>query len=268
MPRINQTNYRTTRNKQNEVRVSDAIQNQDTVDLVGLFFRLLENLKFMIIGAVICAMIAGVWTFYFIIPQYKATAKIYVLSPGDSVINLADIQLGTALTADYQEVFKNWIVHERVIQTLVLPYSYSELIGMLTITNPSNTRILYITVTSSNALEAKTIADTYAKIAQEFIASTFDTKEPNLFEEALLPSVPFTPSKIKNIAIGFLVGLLFSSFVITVRFIAGDRIRSSEDIERISGLPTLGAIPIQGNVSKSKQKSRNKTKCEKRKVVQ
>lgn len=94
-------------------------------------------------------------------------------------------------------------MHERVIQKLGLPYDYREIRDMLDVTNPHDTRILYITITSPDPQEAKEIADTYADVAQEFIATTMDTKRPTLFEEALLPISPVSPSMVKNIMTGF-----------------------------------------------------------------
>ena len=215
------------------------------IDIVKMFYRLIENWKYIVATSILGAMVMGVFTFFFITPQYMATSKLYVLNANDAAINLSDFQVGTYLTSDYQEVFNNWIVHERVIQALDLPYSYGKLASMLTVTNPTNTRILYITVRSPYPKEAKEIADTYSKVAQEFIASTMDTKEPSFFEEALLPTAPISPSKTRNIGIGFLAGLLLSAGIICIVFISGDRIRTSDDIEYSVGLTTLGSVSLQ-----------------------
>ncbi len=239
-----------------------APQEDDTIDLRGLFYRLLENVKFIVAAALLGAVLMGIVTVFFMTPEYKTTSKIYVLNADDAAINLADLQIGAYLTADYQEVFANWIVHERVIQALNLPYSYGKLASMLSVTNPTNTRILYITITSPDPREAKAIADTYAKVAQEFIATTMDIKEPNLFEEALLPTAPFSPSKTKNIALGFLAGLLLSCGVIALAFFLGDKIRTAEDIERYVGLPTLGVIPMQNYAAAGNKHEARKRKAE------
>ncbi len=241
---------------------SVSVQEDDTIDLRGLFYRLLENVKLIVAAALLGAVLMGVITIFFMTPEYKTTSKIYVLNADDAAINLADLQIGAYLTADYQEVFANWIVHERVIQALNLPYSYGKLASMLSVTNPANTRILYITITSPDPREAKAIADMYAKVAQEFIATTMDIKEPNLFEEALLPTAPFSPSKTKNIALGFLAGLLLACGGITLAFFLGDKIRTAEDIERYVGLPTLGVIPQQTNAAADKQHEARKRKAE------
>lgn len=101
-----------------------AEQNlEQEVDLVELFFRLLENWKYIFLAALVGAIFSGIYTFQFVTPIYEATSKLYVTNSGDSAINLADLQIGTYLASDYQEVFKTWEVHEMVIANLNLSLS-------------------------------------------------------------------------------------------------------------------------------------------------
>lgn len=121
---------------------------------------------------------------------------------------------------------------------------------MVSVTNPSDTRILYITVESSDPVEAKNIADTCAQVAKEFIAKAMDSEEPNVIEEALLPTSPSAPSKSRNVMLGFLLGFVLACGIFTLQFIVDDRIRNSEEISDYLGLTTLGVLPMQTGVSK------------------
>lgn len=229
-------------------------QNTDTIDnidLVELFYRLVEKIKWIIAAALVGALLAYAYTIYVITPLYTTTSKLYVVNTNDSAINISDLQLGSYLTADYKEVFKIWHVHEMVIEKLGLPYSYQQLSSMITVTNPSDSRILYITVTSPDPDEAKSIADTYAQVAKEFIAKAMESEEPNVIQEALRPTSPTSPSKSRNVMMGFLLGIALSCGVITLKFITDDRIRNSEDISRYLNLTTLGMLPMQDVGQKS-----------------
>lgn len=222
----------------------------DTIDLIELFYRLIEKMKWIIAMALIGALLAGLFTVFAITPTYTATSKLYVVKSGEQAINLSDLQIGSYLTADYMEVFKIWHVHEMVIEKLGLPYSYKQLSNMVSVTNPSDTRILYITVESSDPVEAKNIADTCAQVAKEFIAKAMDSEEPNVIEEALLPTSPSAPSKSRNVMLGFLLGFVLACGIFTLQFIVDDRIRNSEEISDYLGLTTLGVLPMQTGVSK------------------
>lgn len=232
------------------------------VDLVELLYRLIEKWKIIVLACLFGALIAAVCTFYFITPMYTATSKLYVVNAKDSAINLSDLQIGNYLASDYTEVFSNWHVHEMVLQRLGLDYTYSQLAEMVSVENPKDTRILYVNVVSDDPQEAKDMADTYAQVAREFIAVKMDTEQPNIFEEALLPSRPSSPNKSRNIIMGFMIGLILSCSVIIAQFLMDDRLRSADDIEKYVQLPTLGVMPKQ---TKSTQPrcTANKTRKEK-----
>lgn len=221
-------------------------ESQGEIDLVELFYYLLEHAKY-VIGAVLLGILgAGLITFFLLTPIYESTAKLYVLNSNDSVVNLSDLQIGSYLASDYQEVFKTWEVNERVIAGLNLPYSYKELQSMVSVSNPSNTRILYITVKSPSAREAMDIANEYADVAREFIAETMATEAPNLMSTALESIVPVSPNKTRNLLMGALIGGILAAGILVLMFVLDDNIHSADDILKYTGMHTLAVIPLVG----------------------
>ena len=230
-----------------EMRLSSSLPANEEmeIDLVALFFRLLENALWIVLVSLIGAVVAGLITVFLITPRYSAVSGLYVMSRQDSAINLSDLEIGSSLTMDYQEVFQNWHVQEMVLERLGLDYSYKQLSRMITLENPANTRILYITATSFYPDEAKSLADTYAQVAREFIAATMDTQQPSIFMEALRPTEPSSPRLLRNVVIGFAIGFLLSAGLVVVLFLLDDRIRNAEDVEKSLHLPLLGMLPHQ-----------------------
>ena len=213
------------------------------IDLKELFLSFLDHIRIIIVMAILGAAVAAITTFYFITPMYEATSKLYVLNSGDSAINLSDLQIGSYLAYDFVEVFDTWEVQEMVIKNLGLPYSYSQLRGMLTVSNSDNTRILTITVTSPSAKEAAAIANEYANVAIKFIADTMATEEPNIMSTALIPTAPSSPNIIRNILLGLIAGLALAVAGVTIQFVSDDKIKSSEEVLRYTGLSVLAIIP-------------------------
>ena len=213
------------------------------IDPIELIRQLLAHIGLILFIGILCMAIAGVYTLYYVTPIYESTAKLYVLNSGDSAINLSDLQVGTYLASDYIEVFNTWEVHAMVIQNLDLPYTNEEMQDMLTVSNPSNTRILYITFKSPDPREAMEIANEYAEVAIQFISKTMATEEPNIMSEALEPVYPTTPKKTLNIILGFLVGIVLSMGAITLRFVIDDKIKTADDIRKFSDLPVLAVVP-------------------------
>ena len=238
-----------------------SANNVVEIDLVALFYRFLEKAHWIVLTALLGAAIAFAIVNYLITPIYQATAKIYIVG-SDTTISLSDLQIGSNLAADYKEVFKNWHVHELVDKRLNLNYSYTKLSNMVSVTNPSSTHVLYVSVKSPDPAEAKLMADTYAQVAREFIAAKMDMREPNVFEEARTPTAPVTPQKTRDIIIGFLIGALLAMAIVTIKFISDDRICTTEDIAKVGNLPTLGLIPLQDTEQNAEQKSDRKSRKE------
>ena len=74
------------------------------IDLGALFHVLLR--KWWLIG--ICAIMGGVialgGTALLITPKYESKAQLYILNKTTSVTSLADIQIGSELTADFEVI--------------------------------------------------------------------------------------------------------------------------------------------------------------------
>lgn len=227
-----------------------AFQNEDDgaeleIDLVELMYRMIEKIKWIILAAAIGLVVGFLFTKFLITPEYEATSKLYVLDTKNQVVDLTALNISDKLTTDYVQVFNNWHVHEKVISTLGLNYTYKQIQDMLTITTPTNTRIIEIMVTSTDPQEAYDIAMAYANIAPAFIEAKMETSRPNIFEEARVPEKPSAPSLLKNMLITTFLGAAVAIAIIFIQFIADDRIRTAEQLQKRLGLATLGMMPVQ-----------------------
>ncbi len=233
-----------------EENISENVEDEreNEIDLLELFYCLLENIKWLILAAISGAVVMALISLIVLTPKYEATAKLYVMNQSDSAINLSDLQIGSYLTSDYQEVFKTWEVHEQVLQNLGLDYTYTQLEGMLSISNPSDTRVLYITVTSVDPEEATAMANEYARVAKNYIYEVMGSEEPSIFSTALEPLDPVSPRKTLNTVLGFLVGGLLMTGFLVVRFIMDDKIKTADDITKYLGMPTLAVVPAVGSM--------------------
>ena len=229
-----------------EVNLSQPVESdEETIDLLELLYALLGKWLEIAAATVACALIAAIGVLFFVTPKYQASSTIYVISRKDSAINISDLQIGTALTDDYIQVFHMWEVQEKVISNLDLPYTYNQLDGMLSVTNASNTRMLEITVTSESAQEAADIANEYATVVRDYIAKKMATDKPSIMSTALVPTVPVSPNKTKSILLGALLGFVVSAGVIVVMTLLDDTYKTTEDIKKYTGLVTIAVIPLE-----------------------
>ena len=112
---------------------------------------------------------------------------------------------------------------------------------------------MYITARHPDAQMAADMAGANADAAKRFITETMGTDEPSLFSVALQPTEPVSPRKTLNTVLGALVGGLVMAAILVVRFIMDDKIKTSEDITKYLGIPTLAIVPALGTQNNAKR---------------
>ena len=214
------------------------------IDWASLLYRLLEKIHWILLAAFIVCELSGLYVKTFVTPVYETTSKLYIAG-SETTISLSDIQLGSSLAKDYQEVFKIWHIHELVDDRLGLDYSYTRLANMVKASNPEGSHILYIKVRSSDPEEAQMLADTYADVVQEFIADKMEMRRPQVLERAQLPTKPVEPNVTATMIKGFLGGAALAAAVVILLYLLDDKIRTSDDVEKTTGLATFGVLAKQ-----------------------
>ena len=232
---------------QEKVNRTDEIE----IDLRELFYLLKQKLLIVVAAFVIGGILAGAATYVLIKPTYRASSLLYVVSASNnSVVNLADLQIGTNLTADYEELLLSRPMMESVIQNLNLTgVSANGLRGMLSITNKSGTRILQISATTRDPQLSADIANEVADLAITWLPAVMECNEPHVAEEAVAPTHRAGPSYVRNTVIGALVLALLVYGVYVVRYLYDDSIRTEEDMEKYFGVTPLAIIPEENDNS-------------------
>lgn len=229
------------------------------IDLREIFFLLLSKVWILVIVMVLGAALAGGFTKFVMSPVYSSTSQIYILSKSTSITSLTDLQLGTQLTQDYKEFITSRTVVDTVIDELNLDLTYEQFVGSVTVNNPANTRILYITVKSNDAYMAKRIVDKLTDVSAKRMAEIMETDEPNVMDYGHIPEHKSGPSTTKNAALGGMIAFAVTAAIIIALYLLNDSIRTSEDVEKYLGLEVLGSIPLNGNVSKKETRGKDAT---------
>ncbi len=219
--------------------------NNDTteIDLLELFREYMKHIIAILLCIIVFGGAAGLFTKFAMTPQYSSTAMVYILSKETTLTSLADLQIGSQLTNDYQIIVKSRPVLQEVIEQLNLDLTYEQFEKRITIGNPTNTRILTITTQDADAKLAKDIVDSVARVSSDYIAETMEMVPPKLLEEGTVAVNKSAPSVSKNAAIGALLGAVLMCGLITVKFILNDTVTSNEDVERYLGISVLASIP-------------------------
>ena len=218
--------------------------DQQEIDLFELLIFYMGRLPLLIAAAICGALLSGLITHFCIADKYTAVSRMYMVSAStSSVINLSDLDIGTSLSNDYVELMKTRPVVEGVIDSLGLDYTYDNLVGMISLSVVPNTRIVKISVTSTDPREAMDIANEMARISRVHLPKVMSAPAPTIVEEAILPKNKSYPSMSRNVAAGTMAALFAVMGVLTVIFLMDDTIRTSEDIEKEFGIMPMTVIP-------------------------
>lgn len=220
------------------------IDNETEIDLLDLFGFYMSKWPLLIAAVVVGALIAGLYTHYMVPNKYTAISRMYMVSASsDSVVNLADLNIGSSLSNDYVELMKSRPVIEDVIDKLELKYSYGQLLGMINLSVVPNTRIVKISATSTDPQEAMNIANQVARTSRVQLPKVMEAPTPSIAEPAVLPTRRSSPSLSKNVAVGSLLALMAVLGVLTMLYLLDDTIKTPEDLDKILGIMPLSLIP-------------------------
>lgn len=239
------------------------IDNEIEIDLKSLLLELLASWKIIFLAGVIAGGLAYAYSSFLVVPQYESTSELYVLSKSTSITSLADIQMGSSLTNDYIVIVKGRPVLDQVIANLELNETYKSLYGKISLENPSNSRVLKITVTDADPNIAKAIADEVAEVASAYIAEKMEQDPPNIIQKGYADGQPVSPNIIKNTVLGAMAGFVLSMAIIVLANLFNDTIATPDDVEKKIGLNVLGTLPLEESedddyIQKKRRKKRRK----------
>lgn len=230
----------------------------DEIDLLEFVRAFWHRLWLILLAALAGGVIAWSYSRYVLTPQYQSTAMLYVLSKDTTLTSLADIQLGSQLTLDYQVLVTSRPVLEEVIEELQLEMTYRQLRASISVSNPSDTRFLNLTVTNPDPFLAKQIVDKVATTSSDYIGDIMEMVPPKLIEDGEVPLFKSSPNNTKNAILGLLAGAMLVCGIIAVEILLNDTICTEEDVTKYLDLTVLASVPLREGEKKENRKDEKK----------
>ena len=229
------------------------------IDLLDLFSHLLRKWKTLLIGLVIGGILAGGFSLLKT-PMYESTAMLFILSKTTSITSVADLQIGSELTADFTVIATSKPVIdsdiEKVEKESGVTLTREEIQDMLTVTNRTDTRILEITTTSDDPELACDVANAVTEATASQMASIMKSDPPTTVEKAEVADAPIDSGFMKNTAVGMLAGLIIVAVLWTIPYLKDDTIKTSEDVEKYLEMSVLASIPLDKELEHKNSKGK------------
>ena len=233
-----------------------AVENaaEDTIDLLEIFRALYRRWVWIVFAALVFGIALGMYGKFVVKDVFQAEASMCIIDSNKEV-SISDLQIGSALTNDYEGIIKSRVVLTKVISNLNLNIAYKSLYNAVSVDNPEATRIIRIRVVSGNKEEAVDIANEILSVSIEEIPHVLGSNTPTVLDKADEFFAENTRrSVVSYILIGLMAGIVVSCGVIAISVITNTSIKNEEDIQKCSGLSVLGTIPDYKGGKKRKEK--------------
>ena len=222
-------------------------ENQAVEIDVFATLKVLWKRKFSIIlVALVFAIAAFGYSAFLAKKEYQSTSRIYVVScqnQDNNALTNSDLQAGSYLVKDYREIILSQNVLSQAIEELKLDMTPAELSKKISVSVPTDTRILSITAKDGDPKEAARIANGLRNVAAEKIISVTKVSDVTTLDEAEVPQSPSSPNIRRNVLLGFVAGAGLIVVLLVVVEVLDDRVKRPEDVEELMGLPLLGVVP-------------------------
>ena len=216
------------------------------IDVFAMLKTLWKRKFSIVLVALVFAIAAFGYSAFLAKKEYQSTSRIYVVSrqnQENNALTNSDLQAGSYLVKDYREIILSQNVLTQAIEELKLDMTPAELSKKISVSVPTDTRILSITAKDGDPKEAARIANGLRNVAAEKIISVTKVSDVTTLDEAEVPQSPSSPNIRRNVLLGFIAGAGLMVVLMVVVEVLDDRVKRPEDIEELMGLALLGIVP-------------------------
>lgn len=216
------------------------------IDVFAMLKTLWKRKFSIVLVALVFAIAAFGYSAFLAKKEYQSTSRIYVVSrqnQDNNALTNSDLQAGSYLVKDYREIILSQNVLSQAIEELKLDMTPVELSKKISVSVPTDTRILSITAKDGDPKEAARIANGLRNVAAEKIISVTKVSDVTTLDEAEVPQSPSSPNIKRNVLLGFIAGAGLMVVLMIVVEVLDDRVKRPEDVEELMGLTLLGVVP-------------------------
>ena len=229
----------------------------EEIDLKELFSMFWEKRLIILAIIAVCTIIGIIYTLGFVTPEYTSSTTL-VLVQGDEItdtsgdttenttsITTSDVTLNSQLVSTYSELIKSKSIIREVISNLgISELEEDEVRKNITVSAVEDTEVIEITVTDENAEYASRIANEIASVFTERVAEIYNINNVYIIDEAEVSEEPSNINHVKDILIFMVVGIVVAAAYVIIISLLDTTVKTSEDIEKGTGLTVLASIPV------------------------
>ncbi|ALS26644.1 LPS biosynthesis protein [Paenibacillus sp. 32O-W] len=240
------------------------------LDLKHYLSIIRKRLWLIMIFVIVVVSATGAVSYFMLKPVYQASAKLLVNSAAGNLgtikLDLNMINSNISLINTYKEILRTPAMMDEVVaQNPDLGVTSEELMRKIRFHSVNGTQVFTLSYQDHDYSLAANAVNAVAEVFQSQIPVIMRVDNVHLLHMADPDKVPapVKPNEKLNMAVSFVVALLFGIAAALALEYFDDRIRNEEDVEYYLGLPTLVMIPSirQGDLKVKRRLAANSSKA-------
>lgn len=222
---------------------------EETIDLREYFYIIKKRAWIIGLIAVVAMLVSGIISFFVLSPVYEASTTLIVsrdesATETNTALTGDQINVAQKLALTYGEIIKSRSVLDEVAKSLKLDMTYDELSEAISVSSVKDTQIIKVSVQDTNAKKASDIANAVPKAFTSEVKRIMKANGVEVIDKAVTPENAIKPSKVMNVAIAAVLGVMIGLFVVFVLEYMDTKVKTPQDIEKHLGIPLLGVVPM------------------------
>ena len=221
-------------------------KNEDVeIDLVEIWQVIKKQFGLLVIIVILCAVLAGVISKFFIAPKYTSSSTIF-LTPSISESGVVDFTSQNSNEKLVNNVMA-LLVQDNILSEVAKQTgmeSIEELRNQIEVSNDTNTTLVKVEATTLDPKLSKNIVNSMVSVFIDTMQENLNLKNIEIVDKAKLSYEPSGPDIKKNILIGAAAGFVIDALIVVLKVLTNTRLKSKEEAEKYLNLPVFCELPV------------------------
>ncbi|MPQ42286.1 YveK family protein [Clostridium tarantellae] len=220
---------------------------EKTLKIDELLYTIKKRYKIIILVTASMTILATLFAFFKMKPQYFATTKVFVGRVGDSKnYSTSELETYKTLMSTYVDLIRTEDVVAKALNDSGIKKSAKAVLGSMQLAPNEASPILTIKVIGTSEKDARVTTEALLKGFDNITKEVLTTAKIDVIDSTKTYTV--MPNRKKVLIMGFIVGLIISLGVVFVLDYLDNTIKTTEELEELLNLPVVGIIPNEDEV--------------------
>lgn len=222
------------------------MEELDLKELIQIFWE--KRVQIILITAIFI-VVGVIYTVGFVKPKYQSITSLLLATNSSNQTNTNgittnDLTINSKLVSTYTDMLNGDNAIRTIISNLGMELQEDEVRNSISVKARDNADMIDIIVKNDDPVVAQKIANESAKVLIEKVKQYYKIDNLYIYDEAEVENEPYNINHKKDVLIFAVIGIVISFGYVLIVNMLDTTIKSTQDIEKISGVTVLASIPV------------------------